>query len=791
MRYLRHIARSPKLVAQLLLLMGLAGLIGGTGLAGLFAARNAVTEITTRQVPAVAHLLYAERDIARANYMALGAVIDPNPHHRDQVGLPSLRSLSAAASDEFQQFQTAQGQAAAQAPLVAEIRGLLARWRGVIARAQLLGKSGGAIPPTIIVAAFAGDNAAIVRPLSQDLGRLVLLNTEEARQAKNGAVSAMTTATLVLSGVIVFTLFLAICFQVGISAREHRRKALIQQSADLVVLVDARGTILSASPSHERLLGYVPTELVGREGFELLHPDDQSLMAEALARRVSDVEGSHEHEIRFLHADGTYRWLAISAVNKLHDPLVGGIIITSRDITARKDTEAALAFQATHDALTTLPNRFHLQESIERALKEAVSTGGTPIALLLLDLDRFKEVNDTLGHAAGDMLLAEVGLRLARVVRTHDVVARLGGDEFAVLLPAANESTARRLADRLLQALEAPVHIAEQAILIEASIGVALFPAHGQDPQGLLQHADVAMYEAKRKHQRTVVYAPIQDQYSVHRLALTQELRQAVDDNLLLLYYQPKVAPLTDRLEGTEVLLRWRHPVQGFIPPDQFIPLAEQSGLIEPLTTWVLKTALGQCRTWREAGRTIAVAVNLSARTLQNPQFPDAIARLLDEYGHAPELLTLEITESSVMSDPVRALDVLSRLHALGVRLSIDDFGTGYSSLGYLKELPVDEVKIDKSFVLGMGTAADAKNAAIVRSIIALAHALGLRVVAEGVEDVQTRATLSVLHCDIIQGYQVSRPLAAGDFVNWLESNRVKAEPPSSITPRTLVRLQA
>ncbi|MGH2345796.1 MAG: PAS domain S-box protein, partial [Chloroflexota bacterium] len=373
MRYLRYIACSPKLIAQLLLLLGLAGLIGGTGLVGLFAARDAVTEITTRQVPAVAHLLNAERDIAQANYAGLGAVIDPEQQRRVLVDLPLIRSLSAAASDEFRQFQIDHDHAAAQAPLVAESSQLLARWRGLSVQAQLLGKARAPIPPALIVAAFAIDDSTIVRPLSRDLSLLVRINTEAARKAKDGALSAMHTATLVLCGTIVLAVLLAGGFQVAISVREHRRKILVQQSADLVLLIDAQGTILSASPSYERLLGYVPSALVGRDGLEFLHPDDRPSMGAALARRVKDVEGSQEHETRFLHADGTYRWLAVSGVNKLHDPLVGGIVLTSRDITARKMTEAALEFQATHDALTTLPNRFLLQESIERALKGAVA----------------------------------------------------------------------------------------------------------------------------------------------------------------------------------------------------------------------------------------------------------------------------------------------------------------------------------------------------------------------------------------------------------------------------------
>ncbi len=527
-------------------------------------------------------------------------------------------------------------------------------------------------------------------------------------------------------------------FQVAISAREYRRRAFDEQTGDLVVVVDRQGRILFASPSYERLLGHKPAKMVGRLGTDLVHPDDHAMLAAALANRIEDERDSGEVEIRFRHADGTYRWLVISGVNKLHDPLVAGIVVTSRDITARKQTEEALEFQAAHDALTTLPNRFLLQESIEHALT-AASSDGTSVSLLILDLNRFKEVNDGLGHAVGDLLLLEVGHRLAQAVRANDFVARAGGDQFAVLSREAGDTAAHGLANRLLQGLVPPFQIAGHSLTVDASIGVAVYPDHGENPQALMQHAEAAMYEAKLKQESVMVYTAEADDGIVHRLALGQDLRQAIQNDQLTLHYQPKVDPVAGRLVGVEALVRWNHPIQGLVAPDLFIPLAEQNGLIEPLTVWVLETAVRQCKVWQSAGRSISVAVNLSARTLQNIEFPNSIARLLERHDMAPGSLILEITESSIMSDPVRALDVLSRLHLLGVRLSIDDFGTGYSSLGYLKELPVQEVKIDKSFVLGLGGSTDSKNAAIVRSIIALAHALRLRVVAEGVEDQVTQ----------------------------------------------------
>jgi predicted signal transduction protein with EAL and GGDEF domain len=379
-----------------------------------------------------------------------------------------------------------------------------------------------------------------------------------------------------------------------------------------------------------------------------------------------------------------------------------------------------------------------------------------------------------------------VGERLGAVLRPDDLVARLGGDEFAVLLPGATEASARQLAGRLASALAEPFVVLNQILEIGASIGIAVYPDHGHDPHLLLQHADVAMYQAKRDRQPSTVYDPELDQHSLARLALMRDLRLAMREHHLLLYYQPKIDMATHQCCGVEALLRWSHPTRGFIPPDQFIPVAEQTGLIGPVTDWVLETALVQFTTWRAAHRTVPIAVNVSARTLQDQQFPDRIGRLLLRHGVAPSELTLEITESSLMANPRKARAVLTDLHALGVQLSIDDFGTGYSSLAYLKELPVHELKVDKSFVLGMGEAADTKDAAIVRSVIAMAHALGLRVVAEGVEDGGAQAALAELGCDILQGYHICRPVPGAELEHWLDAAAAIARAAASRDPAHL-----
>ena len=365
-------------------------------------------------------------------------------------------------------------------------------------------------------------------------------------------------------------------------------------------------------------------------------------------------------------------------------------------------------------------------------------------------------------------MLREVAARVRGALRDTDTVARLGGDEFAVLLPATDAAGALQVARSLLAALEAPIVIEGRHLSVEGSVGVALAEEEDTDAAMLLRHADVAMYEAKRRRSGCAIYDPAADEHDPERLVLMGTLRQALEKDVLQLHYQPQVALANGQVRGVEALLRWPHPARGFIPPDEFIPLAEQTGLIGPLTRWVLTTALGQVQAWQEDGLTLGVSVNLSARTVHDSELPALVADLLGRHAVAPDLLTLEITESALMIDPTHARDTLARLNDLGVRLSIDDFGTGYSSLGYLKELPVDEVKIDKSFVRGLGETGDLKDAAIVRAVIAMAQALELRVVAEGVETVASWNRLRGLGCALAQGYYLSRPLPARQLQSWL-----------------------
>jgi len=448
-------------------------------------------------------------------------------------------------------------------------------------------------------------------------------------------------------------------------------------------------------------------------------------------------------------------------------------LIASASKRLRRQTEALLTsaerdrHQATHDALTGLPNWELLRDRLDQGLAAASRSAGE-IALLLIDLDRFKEINDSLGHSYGDKLLCQVGPRLQSVLRDGDTVARLGGDEFAVLLPLVDGvGEARSVAERLREALHRPFDVEGVSLDVEASIGIVVSPWHGTDTEALLRNADIAMYVAKEDKAGAVVFQPLEHVTAPSRLTLLGDLRRALEGtDELFLNYQPKYTLDSERIEGLEALLRWQHPTQGLIPPGEFIPAAEGTGIILPLTERVLDLALAQMRIWIDAGHGVPVAVNLSTRCLLDAGLPDLVERLLEEHGVPAALLRLEVTESAVMGDAARSMEVLQRLHDLGVKLSIDDFGTGYSSMAYLRRLPVDELKIDRSFVLGMTTAQH--DAVLVRTAIDLGHNLGLTVVAEGVEGAEHVAALRALGCDIAQGFHFARPMGGAQLSDLL-----------------------
>jgi diguanylate cyclase (GGDEF)-like protein len=448
---------------------------------------------------------------------------------------------------------------------------------------------------------------------------------------------------------------------------------------------------------------------------------------------------------------------------KLFEALAGhaSVALTNSGLVARVRAAAQeTEHLSLHDPLTGLPNRLHFQQRLEKRL---LADGSA--AVLLMDVDRFKEVNDTLGHDVGDRLLREVGRRLRQVERGETVVARLGGDEFAVLL-GGDDVHIEGMVARITRDMSRPFDLGEVTLDVMASIGIAATPRDGSSAALLLRRAEVAMYDAKRGLTGVARYAADRDPYSSRRLSLIGDLARAVEERTLELHYQPQADPASGQVTGVEALLRWNHPLWGNVPPDEFIPLAEHTGLIKPLTRLVLETAVRQCVAWRDAGTPVLMAVNISMRNLLEPELADTVARMLVQAGLPAALLKLEVTESAIVSDPERAVRALDRLVDLGLLVSVDDFGTGYSSLTRLRSLPVHEVKIDRSFVRHVAER-DADRA-IVRAVIGLGHDLGLRVVAEGVEDEASWRLLQEFECDLVQGYFLARPMPAEAMTTWL-----------------------
>lgn len=427
--------------------------------------------------------------------------------------------------------------------------------------------------------------------------------------------------------------------------------------------------------------------------------------------------------------------------------------------------EKKAAYESTHDPLTALPNRVLFMDRLQQATNQAARES-TQFAVFLFDIDRFKEVNDTLGHYNGDRLIKQVALRLKNVISEVDTLARIGGDDFGFILHHLNSpADAQDIAQKIKQTLATPFVLDNLTLDVQASIGAVFFPDHGRDTDTLIQRADVAMYVAKQDRAGFVTYSETLDIHTPHRLTLAGELREAIYKNELVLHFQPKIVGATNLATATEALVRWQHKKHGLMSPDDFIPLAERTGLIHDLTKWVLKHALQQCAQWRKANLDIDVCINISAHCLLDPDFPDVLTGLLAATDFPANKIVMEITETSIMVNPERSMEVLNRIHDMGVNFSIDDFGSGYSSLAYLKRLPVTEIKIDKLFVLDMIT--NESDRTIVNATIQLGHNLGLQVVAEGIEDQATFEMLKQMGCDLVQGYHICKPIPADAFYDW------------------------
>jgi diguanylate cyclase (GGDEF)-like protein/PAS domain S-box-containing protein len=552
---------------------------------------------------------------------------------------------------------------------------------------------------------------------------------------------------------------------------EERFRSLVQNSSDVTTVIEPDTTIKYQTPSVERVLGYRPSALLGTKLIELVHPDDAAHMAAWCRRTSKRLSGNPVVEWRMRRRDGSYVYVETMSSDLLGNDAVRGIVLTSRDVTERKVLEDQLRHQAFHDPLTDLANRALFTDRVEHALARRSGASDAP-AVLFVDLDDFKAVNDSLGHSAGDDVLRAVGRRLLSCIRSEDTVARLGGDEFGILLDGSNdEAEALEVAERIKNSVSEPYSIDGQEVTVGASIGIA----HGKTSTGeagdLLRNADVAMYMAKGGGKSSCeVFDPRAHRAMRDRFVLKSDLQRAVARQEFTLRYQPVLALDTGRVTGMEALIRWERPQHGVVSPAEFIPLAEESGLIVPMGAWVLEEACRRLASWQaeRPDQPLSMSVNLSGRQLQHPDIVEHVATAMSKAGVAPSSLTLEITESVLMEDTDKILAKLRALKALGVQLAIDDFGTGYSSLSYLHQFPFDILKIDKAFVGRHGDGRD--ESPLAQAIIELARTLGLRTVAEGIESPEQLDKLHSLGCELGQGYLFAAPLEPAAMETFLAS---------------------
>lgn len=556
--------------------------------------------------------------------------------------------------------------------------------------------------------------------------------------------------------------------------RLHLAAQVFENSQNAIIITDPGARIQAVNPAFSRMTGYAPDEVLGKTP-RLLNSGREDDAAYAAMWESLNRTGHWQGELWNRRKNGEMfpEWLSISAV-RCDAGEIGHYIGIGVDISERKDAEARIEHLAYYDALTDLPNRALASDRLGQVLAEAIRNG-TEAALLFLDIDRFKNINDTLGHLAGDRLLQMTAQRLRNSVRAMDTVSRLGGDEFLVILPEASAEEAALVARKLIKQFQSPFDINGHQLTITISVGITIHPVDGSDAETLLKHADTAMYHAKESgRSRYSFFLPEMNERVQKRLELENHLHRAFEASEFALHYQPKVNLPDGRLVGAEALIRWRHPEWGMVPPNRFIPVAEESDLILNIGDWVITEVCRQLSAWRSAGLSLVpVAVNLSVKQFVQADFVARLHAILGNYDIPAALIELEVTESLFMQDSDHAVTILHHLRDLGFSLSLDDFGTGYSSLAYLKRMPLDKLKIDRAFVRDLAN--DADDAAIVRAVTQLGHTLGLRVIAEGVETSEQLDYLLAQHCDEAQGYLFSRPLPADEFAGHITADRIEA----------------